>query len=131
MVGDRLSELGDQISHPYDIGTLFIGASPPPSQPFASGHRRPPEPAGQARSGPGSARWRYGVHSGCSPGDVEGPADVRGVALGFPMPSSELLVAIREFTTTILNPYDLEDLLDRLTDHAIIVTGSGSVLGCT
>jgi len=40
------------------------------------------------------------------------------------MPSSDLLAAIREFTTTILNPYDLEDLLDRLTDHAMIVTGS-------
>ena len=40
------------------------------------------------------------------------------------MSSSDLLAAVREFTTTILNPYDLEDLLDRLTDHATIVTGS-------
>lgn len=40
------------------------------------------------------------------------------------MPSSDLLVAVREFTTTILNPYDLEDLLHRLTDHASIITGS-------
>jgi GAF domain-containing protein len=40
------------------------------------------------------------------------------------MPSSDLLAAVREFTTTILNPYDLDDLLDRLTDHAMIVTGS-------
>lgn len=40
------------------------------------------------------------------------------------MPSSALLLAIREFTTTILNPYDLEDLLHRLTDHASIITGS-------
>lgn len=40
------------------------------------------------------------------------------------MPSCDLLAAVREFTTTILNPYDLEDLLDRLTGHATIVTGS-------
>jgi len=40
------------------------------------------------------------------------------------MPSSDLLVAIREFTSTILNPYDLDDLLHRLTDHAIVITGS-------
>lgn len=43
---------------------------------------------------------------------------------GSTMPSSDLLAAIREFTTTILNPYDLGDLLHRLTDHANIVTGS-------
>jgi GAF domain-containing protein len=40
------------------------------------------------------------------------------------MPSSDLLAAIREFTTSILNPYDVDDLLHRLTDHADIVTGS-------
>lgn len=43
---------------------------------------------------------------------------------GSTMSSSDLLAAIREFTTTILNPYDLEDLLHRLTEHASIVTGS-------
>lgn len=40
------------------------------------------------------------------------------------MPSSPLLVAVREFTTTILNPYDLQELLHRLTQHASAVTGS-------
>ncbi|MFA9445555.1 ANTAR domain-containing protein [Egicoccus sp. AB-alg6-2] len=40
------------------------------------------------------------------------------------MTSSHLLAAVREFTTTILNPYDLPDLLHRLTDHATMVTGA-------
>ena len=40
------------------------------------------------------------------------------------MASSALLAAIREFTTTILNPYDLQELLHRITDHATRVTGS-------
>jgi GAF domain-containing protein len=41
-----------------------------------------------------------------------------------PMPTSHLLAAVREFTTTIVNPYDLQDLLHRLTDHASLVTSS-------
>lgn len=40
------------------------------------------------------------------------------------MPSSPLLAAVREFTTTILNPYDLQELLQRLTAHATTVTGT-------
>jgi GAF domain-containing protein len=35
-----------------------------------------------------------------------------------------LLAAVREFTTTIANPYDLQDLLDRLVHHAVTVTGA-------
>jgi GAF domain-containing protein len=41
-----------------------------------------------------------------------------------PRPCSLLLEAVREFTTTILNPYDLQELLHRLTDRAGAVTGS-------
>lgn len=47
------------------------------------------------------------------------------------MPSPHLLAAIREFTTTIVNPYDLQDLLHRLTDHATAITsahGAGIML---
>jgi GAF domain-containing protein len=47
------------------------------------------------------------------------------------MPSPRLLAAIREFTTTILNPYDLQELLHRLTDHATQITdgfGAGVML---
>lgn len=40
------------------------------------------------------------------------------------MPSPELLAVIREFTSTILNPYDLEELLHRLTRHAAALTGA-------
>jgi GAF domain-containing protein len=40
------------------------------------------------------------------------------------MPTEQLLEAIREFTTAILNPYDLQDLLHRLLDHTTIVTGA-------
>ena len=40
------------------------------------------------------------------------------------VPPSRLLEAVREFTTTILNPYDLQDLLHRLIDHATVVTGA-------
>jgi GAF domain-containing protein len=42
-----------------------------------------------------------------------------------------LMDAIREFTTTILNPYDLQELLHRLTGHATAVTcsdGAGILL---
>ncbi len=67
---------------------------------------------------------RGGWHTERIRGDVDEPADARGVVVGSHMPSSDLLAAVREFTTTILNPYDLEDLLDRLTNHAMIVTGS-------
>lgn len=35
-----------------------------------------------------------------------------------------LLQAVREFTTTILNPYDLAELLHRMMGHACAVTGS-------
>jgi GAF domain-containing protein len=35
-----------------------------------------------------------------------------------------LLEAIREFTTTISNPYDPQELLHRLTEHAVRVTGA-------
>jgi GAF domain-containing protein len=40
------------------------------------------------------------------------------------MPSPRLLVAIREFTSSIVNPYDQQELLHRLTDHAAALTGS-------
>jgi GAF domain-containing protein len=40
------------------------------------------------------------------------------------MPAPRLLEAIREFTTAILNPYDLQDLLHRLLDHTLVVTGA-------
>jgi GAF domain-containing protein len=41
-----------------------------------------------------------------------------------PQPSSALLEAVREFTTTILNPYDLHELLHRVLGHATTVTAS-------
>lgn len=47
------------------------------------------------------------------------------------MSSPRLLGAVREFTTTIVNPYDLQDLLHRLTDHATAITsahGAGIML---
>jgi GAF domain-containing protein len=40
------------------------------------------------------------------------------------MPSSRLLFAIREFTSSIVNPYDQQELLHRLTGHAAALTGS-------
>ena len=36
----------------------------------------------------------------------------------------QLIGAIREFTQTILNPYDLDDLLDRLIDRATVMLGA-------
>ncbi len=48
------------------------------------------------------------------------------------MPSSRLFLAVQEFTSTIVNPYDLADLLQRLTEHAIATTnsdGAGIMLG--
>jgi GAF domain-containing protein len=47
------------------------------------------------------------------------------------MTSRNLLEAIQEFTTTILNPYDLPELLHRVTGHATAVTdaqGAGMML---
>jgi GAF domain-containing protein len=41
-----------------------------------------------------------------------------------PHPSSALLAALREFSATILNPYDLHELLHRLLGHATTVTDS-------
>jgi GAF domain-containing protein len=38
--------------------------------------------------------------------------------------SAGLLEAVREFTASILNPYDLQDLLQRLSGHAMTATGS-------
>ena len=46
-------------------------------------------------------------------------------------PSKHLLAAVREFTSTILNPFDLQELLFRLTGHAAAVTdasGAGIML---
>jgi GAF domain-containing protein len=40
------------------------------------------------------------------------------------MPSPRLLAAIHEFTSTIVNPYDLQELLQRLTGHATALTGA-------
>jgi GAF domain-containing protein len=40
------------------------------------------------------------------------------------MPSARLRAAIHEFTSTIVNPYDLQELLHRLTDHAAALTGA-------
>jgi GAF domain-containing protein len=34
-----------------------------------------------------------------------------------------LVLAVREFTSTLLNPFDLQELLHRLTEHAIALTG--------
>jgi GAF domain-containing protein len=47
------------------------------------------------------------------------------------MRSTPLLAAVREFTGTILNPFDLQELLQRLTDHAVTTTdaqGAGVML---
>lgn len=40
------------------------------------------------------------------------------------MSSPRLLAAIREFTSTILDPYDLQESLHRVTDHAAALTGA-------
>jgi GAF domain-containing protein len=40
------------------------------------------------------------------------------------VPSPKLLAAIREFTTSIVNPYDQQDLLHQVTNHAVELTGS-------
>jgi GAF domain-containing protein len=40
------------------------------------------------------------------------------------MPSPRLRAAIHEFTSTIVNPYDLQELLQRLTGHATALTGT-------
>jgi GAF domain-containing protein len=40
------------------------------------------------------------------------------------MPSPRLRAAIHEFTSTIVNPYDLQELLQRLTGHATVLTGT-------
>jgi GAF domain-containing protein len=45
--------------------------------------------------------------------------------------SGQLLEAVREFTSAILNPFDLDELLDRLIGHATAVTagqGAGVML---
>jgi GAF domain-containing protein len=47
------------------------------------------------------------------------------------MSTPALLAAVREFTTTIANPYDLQDLLERLVHHAVAVAdadGAGVML---
>jgi GAF domain-containing protein len=40
------------------------------------------------------------------------------------MPSPRLRAAIREFSSTIVNPFDLQELLQRLTGHATALTGA-------
>jgi GAF domain-containing protein len=45
------------------------------------------------------------------------------------VPSPALLSAVREFTTTIANPYHLQDLLDRLAHHTVAdADGAGFML---
>jgi GAF domain-containing protein len=47
------------------------------------------------------------------------------------MPLPRLIAAIHEFTSTIVNPYDLQELLQRLTAHAMALTdaqGAGIML---
>lgn len=60
-------------------------------------------------------------HTATSQGRCHGASEA--LAQEPPVPS-RLLDAIREFTTTILNPYDLANLLHQLTHHALTVTSS-------
>jgi GAF domain-containing protein len=49
---------------------------------------------------------------------VSSSADPGSEPIGSHVTTTRLLEAVREFTSTILNPYDLQELLQRLTEHA-------------